>query len=183
VSPQELDAMVNHRSSDELQKFRRVILGEYICNWIALPLVVIGVILYPQYLVAAVSVIVLLGYLFYFYHQAFRQFKRIHFEDDMQTYLQRALVFLKTYVRHYKIICWASIIVGFVVGYFMPDEDIDPVFRSTTKSLLAPTSPAYLIGTIAFVAIGILTIHLYIKYLYQARINNLEKLLDEFSEA
>lgn len=177
VSPQELDAMVNHRSSDELEKFRQVILGEYVFNWLALPLLIAGIYWQPKYSIVAIPAIALLGYMFYFYHRAFRQFKMIHYEDDMRTYLQRALIFVKTYVRHYKIICWPSGIIGFFAGYLLMAED------NNDSGVLAESSPLWELG---FMLVGLVLVllfcHFYIKHLYQARINNLEKLLSEFSE-
>jgi len=178
VSSQELDAMVNHRSSDELQRFRQVIMLEYAFTWVIMPLLIVGAILLPQYLVAAIPLTMLMGYLLYFYRRTLRQFDQIHVEDDLQTYLQRALTFLKAYVRHYKIVCWASGAVGFLVGYLMGLEEEDE------GGILIESSPIWdLVLVAGSITLALLFCHLYIKYLYQARINNLEKLLSEFSEA
>ncbi len=178
VSPQELDAMVNHRSSDELQKFRQVIMLEYAFTWVIIPLLIVGAIWRPQYLVAAIPLVALMGYLLYFYRRTLKQFDQIHVADDLQTYLQRALTFLKAYVRHYKIVCWASGAVGFVTGYLMGLEEEDE------GGMLIESSPIWDLALVAgSIMLVLLFCHFYIKHLYQARINNLEKLLGEFSEA
>jgi len=178
VSPQELDAMVNHRSSDELQKFRQVIMLEYAFTWVIMPLLVVGAVWFPQYTVATIPLIVLMGYLLYFYRRTLKQFDQIHVEDNLQTYLQQALTLLNAYVRHYKIICWSSGVVGFLVGYLLGLEEEDE------GGILIGSSPIWdLVLVAGSITLALLFCHFYIKYLYQARINNLEKLLDEFSES
>jgi len=177
VSSQELDSMVNHRSSNELQKFRQVIMLEYGFTWVVMPLIIIGAIWLPQYIVAAIPLVALMGYLLYFYRRTLKQFDQIHVEDDLQTYLQRALTFLKAYVRHYKIVCWASGAVGLVTGYLMGLEDEEE------GGLLIEASPIWDLAFVGgLILLVLLFCHFYIKHLYQARINNLEKLLSEFSE-
>jgi len=178
VNQQELEAAISRRSSDELEKFRLVIKNEYLFAWPVLAATLVGAILLPEYWLAALPLIVLYVFLVFFYQRAFRQFKEIHYEDDLKTYLQHALRFLKSYVYHYKIICWASGVVGLLVGYLLPKDNPESALN---KFIDASPITSY-VGTIVLVVVALLGTHLYIKHLYQTRINRLEKLLHEISE-
>lgn len=178
VNQQELEAAISRRSSDELEKFRLVIKNEYLFAWPVLAATLVGAILLPEYWLAALPLIVLYVFLVFFYQRAFRQFKEIHYEDDLKTYLQHALRFLKSYVYHYKIICWASGVVGLLVGYLLPKDNPESALN---KFVDASPITSY-VGTIVLVVVALLGTHLYIKHLYQTRINRLEKLLHEISE-
>ncbi|MEO0332321.1 MAG: hypothetical protein AAF223_11665 [Bacteroidota bacterium] len=180
VSHSELEAVISRRSSDELAKFRQVIKSEYMLIWPALLATIAGGVWLSNYLIATAPLAVLFGYMIYFYRRSLKQFDDIHYEDDLKTYLQRALRFLKSYVRHYKIICWASGFVGVLVGYLAAKNESD---SSSDLNILVDTYPtAFLIGTTVFVVCCLLGIHFYIKHLYQARINAMENLLEEFAE-
>lgn len=178
VNQQELEAAISRRSSDELEKFRLVIKNEYLFAWPVLAATLVGAILLPEYWLAALPLIVLYVFLVFFYQRAFQQFKEIHYEDDLKTYLQHALRFLKSYVYHYKIICWASGVVGLLVGYLLPKDNPESALN---KFIDASPITSY-VGTIVLVVVALLGTHLYIKHLYQTRINRLEKLLHEISE-
>ncbi|MGB3587048.1 MAG: hypothetical protein WBA23_10940 [Tunicatimonas sp.] len=178
VNQQELEAAISRRSSDELEKFRRVIKKEYLFTWPVLLAAVVGAILLPEYWSAALPLVTLYTFLVFFYQRALRQFKEVHYEDDLKTYLQHALRFLKSYVRHYKIICWASGAAGFSAYFLLPKGNPNSGLNKVVDA--SPT--VFLIGAIVLVIFALLGTHLYIKYLYQARINRLEKLLNEISE-
>ncbi len=175
VSQSELETAVSRQSSDELDKFRRVIKDEYMITWPALFAMIAGAIWLPDYLIIIIPVIAYFGYMTYFYRQSLQQFTEIHYEDDLKTYLQQSLRFLKSYVRHYKIICWTSGLVGFVAGYLATRYNSDSELSTFVESHLT----IFLIGTLLLVVCCLLGIHFYIKHLYQARINRLEELLQE----
>ncbi len=180
VSQSELEAAISHRSSDELAKFRQVIKSEYMLTWPVLFATVLGILWLPDYLMITIPLAIFFGYLIYFYQRSLQQFDNIHYEDNLQTYLQRSLRFLKSYVHHYKIICWASGLLGFPVGYLAAKNESD---SSSGLNILVDTYPtAFLIGTTVFVVGCLLGIHFYIKHLYQARISAMENLLEEFAE-
>lgn len=177
VTRAELDRLVSQRSSDELQRFRRVIVLECATTWLIVPFLLCWVFWRPEQQRAAIPLLALVGGILYFYHRALHQFNRIHYEDSIQTYLQRALTFLKTYVRHLKVFYWASGTVGFGVGYFWAGSS-----EAGDDYLFLPSPFWNLVITLAGVAGIVLFLHLYIKYLYQARIDKLEQLLRELSE-
>ncbi|WKN43899.1 hypothetical protein [Tunicatimonas pelagia] len=179
VSPQEVEVAISRRSSDELEKFRRAIKHELLVTWPVLFATIVGAFWLPTYWMGSMLLVVFMGCLIYFYRQSLRQFDKIHYEDNLKTYLQEALHFLKSYVRHYKVICGASVLVGFWIGIYIASQDDSD---SALTILVNANSTAFMVGA-AILALGCLGgTHLYIKHLYQARINRLEQLLKEISE-
>ncbi|MEM6841521.1 MAG: hypothetical protein AAF632_04800 [Bacteroidota bacterium] len=178
VSQSELEAAISRCSSDELAKFRRVIKSEYMLIWPTLFATVLGILWLSNYLIVAVPLAVLVGYLIYFYRRSLKQFNDIHYEDDLQTHLQRSLRFLKSYVRHYKVICWASVLSGILAGYLVAKNNAD----SKLDVLISAYPTTFLMGILVLAAGSLLGMHFYIKHLYQARIDAIENLLKEFGE-
>lgn len=177
VSKEELDALVSQSSSNELAKLRKVIYLEYVATWFVLPILVFSMYWRSVFPLLAISLLVLTVYLLYFYRKALRQFDQIRYEDNIQNYLQKALSFVKTYVRRYKMIYWVTIGFGIIIGYsggYYSEGKEELQFTASSKWNLA------IIGGLVITAI--LFTHFYIKYLYQARINKLEELLQDFSE-
>ena len=175
VSKEEIDTIVSHSSSDELAKFRQVIYLEYVASWLVLPILLVGV--FSMYRLLCGTLLVGTIYLLYFYREALRQFDEIHYEDSIRNYLQKALGFVKVYVRHYKIIYWVAGGIGLLVGCF------GGYYAEELKAYQLTKFPA--LGMVMIsggVILAILFAHFYIKYLYQARIDKLEALLQEFSE-
>ena len=173
VDQSELEAAISRRSSDELAKFRRVIKKEYRATLLVIPVITLAIIAKSEYIILFFPLALSFAAL-YFYWRTLAQLTQIRTNDNMQTYLLSALRFLKTYVHRYKILSWFGGISGIVFGLFLA--------KSSEKEINVTGS--VWIDTLCVVIIVISTLlfyHFYIKHLYQARINALERLLEEFS--
>jgi len=183
-----LERLISRKSGDELEKFRKVVVIEYYLTLILFPVVAIGGYQLIPGIAAYWALLVFFTGCLFFYHKSLQKFRQIHVSDDLQTYLQKALAFLKSYVRQYIAICWVGGLVGLYVGFFMGDG-------TAKDTLLGPAASegrmtdwlnqhAWVsdVGTIFFLLGFIAAVHFYIKFLYSDRIRNLQQLLDELKE-
>ncbi|MEM9832398.1 MAG: hypothetical protein AAF944_17330 [Bacteroidota bacterium] len=174
VSQSELEAAISRRSSDELAKFRQVIKWEYFTTWPIVLWLIYETFRQPGYWMATVPLLAFCAYMIYFYRKALTQSTYVHYDDSIQVYLQQTLTFLKSYVRHFKIICWASVGIGFLYGFML-----DEYQEGKERLVIFELSTFFMV---AFVLLVVFGMHFYIKYLYQARIDAIENLLKEFRE-
>jgi hypothetical protein len=183
-----LERLISRKSGDELEKFRKVVVLEYYLTLILFPLIAIGSYqLIPEFSAYLALLVFFAGCLF-FYHKSLQKFRQIHVSDDLQTYLQKAMAFLKSYVRQYIAICWVGGLVGLYVGLFIGNDTANDTLLSPATS--EGRMPDWLnqyewvsdAGTIFFLLGFIAAVHFYIKFLYSDRIRNLQQLLDELKE-
>jgi len=188
IDRQAIEKMISQKSKNELEKFRKTVNIEYISTLLLFPLVAIGGWwLMPDKISYFTLVLFILGCA-YFYHSVMRKLRMVHVEDNLRTYLENALHFIKSYVRQYITISWLGGFVGIYIGYTVGHDSSYKLGQSLTNSdnvavdWLAQNEWLADVALILFVIACLVGIHLYIKYLYQARIVNLRKLLEEMDE-
>ncbi|MFP4506930.1 MAG: hypothetical protein ACLFOZ_19620 [Cyclobacteriaceae bacterium] len=179
-----LERLISRKSGDELERFRRVVVIEYYLTLILFPVVAIGAYQIIPDISAYLALVVFFAGCLFFYRRSLQKFRQIHVSDNLQTYLQKALAFLKSYVRQYIAICWVGGIVGLFIGYFGGlGHGYEPDLKlSAPGGWLDQNEWVIDAGFFLFVIGGISAVHFYIKYLYSARIRHLQQLLDELNE-
>lgn len=180
--------IISRKSDNELAKFRKVVKREYISTLLLFPLIAIGGWwLMPDKISYFAFTLFTVGCIF-FYQNVIRKIRKVHVEDDLRTYLENALRFIKSYVRQYITISWVGGLLGIYIGYTMGYDSGYKLGQSLAKSdstaveWLAQNEWLMDASLAFFVIVCLVGIHLYIKYLYQARIVNLQKLLDQLRE-
>jgi ABC-type phosphate/phosphonate transport system permease subunit len=178
IDRETLQRIISRKSNNELSKFRRVVIFELIFTIIIVgALVALGVV-YEDLIWHNSLLALFCGLLCLFYGQTLRQYRHIHVEDDLKAYLCNATAFLKKYIRQYILISWTGGLVGFLIGFYLQHDEEG---RWGTGMLQSFSLAQWGI----FLSICLLSLpfaYLYIKKLYQKRLENLQQLLNELRE-
>ena len=175
----QIEKIISRKSINEFERFKQLLGWEIVINT---PLTV--AIIYwltvselnkiPFVLPSFVA----MGTVYFLWQCVFyRQMQQHQASDDVLDYLNKGLAILKRYVWHFKIIIGGSIVLGFCLGFLMGYYDTEAVEDS---ALIYVEDPFWnLVLALGVVAIMLITIHFYIKHLYQAKINRMQQLLDD----
>lgn len=189
IGRQAVEEMIGQKSNDELEKFRKTVRFEYIFTLLLFPLTAMGGRWIVPDEVSYFALNLFLGGCLFFYRRVIHKSHQIHVEDDLRTYLQNALSFIKSYVRQYLLVCWLGGVVGLYIGAIGGHDAGIELGKSLAESenlmleWLANQEGVINLSLIFLVISGIVGIHLYVKYLYQVRIIKLQQLLEELDEA
>lgn len=177
---EQIDTIIRRKSQNELDEFKRTVFWEMLlsvaftlfCIYYALTTEFRGfpLIMGSTFLV----IIVFLAWQFTFY----RRLCRHPFSADVHHYLQSTLALLRKYVLHYKIVYGILLpicgVLGFTLGFAASQEGTElPMYELPENPWLA------LLVVVTILVMTFLIIHFQFKYLYQPKINRLQRLLDE----
>ena len=175
----QIKKIIGQKSANEFERFRQLLGWEIIINtpltvvityWLATSELTKIPFVLPSFVMIGV-VYFLWQCLFYYQMQQHRA------SDDVLDYLNKGLVILKRYVWHFKMILGGSIVLGLCLGFLIGYYDAEAVESS---ALIYIEDPFWnLVLALGIVIVILVTVHFYIKHLYQAKINRMQQLLDD----
>ncbi len=180
LATQQIETIIHQKSQSEFDKFKRTVFWEMIFN-IVFTLGCAYYALVSEFRAFPVPVgatFLAIGSFHIWQLTFYRRLCRHPFSVDVRHYLQSALALLKKYVLHYKVVYGillpVSGMIGLALGSAASQEGTElPIYELPNEPWLA----FLVVGVV--LSLAFLTIHFQFKYLYQPKINRLQRLVDE----
>ena len=177
---EQIDTIIRRKSQNEFGKFKRTVFWEMLFN-VAFTVGCACYALVSEFRAFPVIVgttFLVIGSFLVWQFTFYRRLCRHPFSVDVHHYLRSALALLKKYVLHYKIVYGillpVSGAIGFALGFAASQEGAElPLYELPENPWLAWLIIIAIIGT------AFLIVHLQFKYLYQPKINRLQRMVDE----
>lgn len=172
----DVEQAIQSRSHGTLFWIRVILTIEF---WMNVALIPAGIYYYllvdPQPFMVVFIPALCVVYLFY-YQFLIRQIKNFGYTDDVRTGLLKIYRYLRFFLLHYKVVIWASLVIGMGTGLYMASTQ-DP-------SLGTMDARAWAIA-LGFATVVILLIGFFFNFLinliYGRKIKRLKNLVKEFS--
>jgi hypothetical protein len=177
---EQIDTIIRRKSQNEFDKFKRTVFWEMLFN-VAFTVGCVCYALVSEFRAFPVIVgttFLVIGSFLFWQFTFYRRLCRHPFSVDVHHYLRSALALLKKYVLHYKIVYGILVPVSGMIGLALGAAASQAGTELPLYEL--PKSPwlAFLVVG-ALLCLAFLIIHLQFKYLYQPKINRLQRMVDE----
>ena len=177
---EQIDTIIRRNSQNEFDKFKRTVFWEMLFN-VAFTVGCAYYALVSEFRAFPVIVggtFLVIGSFLVWQFTFYRRLCRHPFSADVHHYLRSALALLKKYVLHYKIVYGillpVSGMLGFALSYTASQEGTELLMYKLPEN---PWLAILIVG--ALLGLTFLIIHLQFKYLYQPKINRLQRMVDE----
>ena len=125
---------------------------------------------------SSIYVFVSVVYLFY-YQFLIRQINSFSYDGNVVESLRKVYKYLRFYVLHYKVVMWISMIIGFIYGFFAPENQEAYAKITTTKEWLIVVAVSLLL--LAIIG-GIM--HLLLHLIYGKKIRRLKGMIKDLQQ-
>lgn len=180
---EQISRVIHQKSRSEFDKFRRTLFWEILFNGAFT--IVCGVYVmmstlreFPAIMITTFLIIGgFLAWQYYFYQRLCRH----SIDTDVYCHLKSGLALLKKFVLHYKIVYGILLpisgILGFALGFMAEKEGTEvPLYELPQNPWLA------ILFVVSVLGLAFTMIHFQFKYLYQPKINRMQRMLEELRQ-